>query len=161
PAAATATTSPRLIAWRREAHRIQILLQSNSKPHPQRQGPSERPARPPGGEPTASGGRARQDAARADPSCADARASASYVLPVQALCLLHIIHAFQCNALRFTGQCASMSDTDLCFLPATELADAIRAKKVSAVEITSAVLDRIARLEPKLNAFAYLAAEEA
>jgi aspartyl-tRNA(Asn)/glutamyl-tRNA(Gln) amidotransferase subunit A len=54
-----------------------------------------------------------------------------------------------------------MSDTDLCFMPATELLDALRAKKVSAVEITTAVLDRIARLEPKLNAFAYVAADEA
>ena len=54
-----------------------------------------------------------------------------------------------------------MNETDLCFTPATELADAIRAKKLSAVEITTAVLNRITRLEPKLNAFAYLAAEEA
>src|SRR5690348_6602546 len=56
---------------------------------------------------------------------------------------------------------ASMNDTELCFTPATELADAIRARTVSAVEVTSAVLDRITRLEPKLNAFAYLAADEA
>src|SRR5580704_12382317 len=55
----------------------------------------------------------------------------------------------------------TMSDSELCFTPATELVDAIRAKKVSAVEITTAVLDRISRLEPRLNAFAYLAAEEA
>ena len=54
-----------------------------------------------------------------------------------------------------------MNETDLCFTPATELADAIRAKKLSSVEITSAVLNRIQRLEPKLNAFAYLAVEEA
>jgi len=54
-----------------------------------------------------------------------------------------------------------MNETDLCFAPATELTAAIRDKKVSAVEITTAVLKRIARLEPKLNAFAYLAAEEA
>ena len=54
-----------------------------------------------------------------------------------------------------------MNETELCFTPATELVDAIRAKKVSAVEITTAVLDRISRLEPRLNAFAYLAAQEA
>ena len=54
-----------------------------------------------------------------------------------------------------------MNETDLCFTPATELVDAIRAKKLSAVEITTAVLNRIAALEPRLNAFAYLAAEEA
>src|SRR5258707_8336136 len=54
-----------------------------------------------------------------------------------------------------------MDKTDLCFTPATELADAIRAKKLSSVEITSTVLDRIKSLEPKLNAFAHLAAGEA
>ena len=54
-----------------------------------------------------------------------------------------------------------MDKTELCFTPATELAGAIRAKKLSAVEITSTVLERIAALEPKLNAFAHLAAEEA
>ena len=54
-----------------------------------------------------------------------------------------------------------MNETDLLLHPATELADAVRAKKLSAVEITSAVLNCIKRLEPKLNAFAYLAAEEA
>jgi aspartyl-tRNA(Asn)/glutamyl-tRNA(Gln) amidotransferase subunit A len=54
-----------------------------------------------------------------------------------------------------------MDKTDLCFTPATELVGAIRAKKLSSVEITSTVLDRIAALEPKLNAFAHLAAEEA
>ena len=54
-----------------------------------------------------------------------------------------------------------MNETDLCYMPAIELADAIRAKNLSAVEITSAVLNRIKRLEPKLNAFAYVAAEEA
>ena len=54
-----------------------------------------------------------------------------------------------------------MDKTDLCFTPATELASAIRAKKLSSVEITSTVLERIAALEPKLNAFAHLAAEEA
>ena len=54
-----------------------------------------------------------------------------------------------------------MNDSDLCFTAATDLVDAIRAKKLSSVEITRAVLKRIERLEPKLNAFAYLAADEA
>ena len=54
-----------------------------------------------------------------------------------------------------------MDETDLCFTPATELADAIRARKLSAVEITSTVLDRITALEPKLNGFAHLAADAA
>lgn len=54
-----------------------------------------------------------------------------------------------------------MDKTDLCFTPATELLGAIRDKKLSSVEITSTVLERIAALEPKLNGFAHLAAEEA
>src|SRR5215468_2857684 len=54
-----------------------------------------------------------------------------------------------------------MNETDICFTPGAELAQAIRARKLSAVEVTKAVLDRIALLEPRLNAFAYLAAEEA
>src|SRR6266702_6057424 len=54
-----------------------------------------------------------------------------------------------------------MDKTDLCFTPATELVGAIRDKELSSVEITSTVLDFIAALEPKLNAFAHLAAEEA
>src|SRR5882672_1216369 len=54
-----------------------------------------------------------------------------------------------------------MDKVDLCFTPATALVGAIRAKQLSAVEITSTVLDRIARLEPKLNAFAHLGAEQA
>src|SRR4249919_1783091 len=54
-----------------------------------------------------------------------------------------------------------MDKTELCFTPATELAGAIRAKKLSSVEITSTVLERIKALEPKLNAFAHLAADEA
>lgn len=54
-----------------------------------------------------------------------------------------------------------MDKVDLCFTPATELASAIRAKELSSVEITSTVLARIAALEPKLNGFAHLAAEEA
>ncbi|CAN7682020.1 amidase family protein [Bradyrhizobium sp. LjRoot220] len=54
-----------------------------------------------------------------------------------------------------------MDKIDLCFTPATELAGAIRVRKLSSVEITSTVLERIAALEPKLNAFAHLAATEA
>lgn len=54
-----------------------------------------------------------------------------------------------------------MNETDLCFTPATDLAEAVRTRRLSAVEITTAVLNRIGRLEPRLNAFAYLAADEA
>ena len=49
---------------------------------------------------------------------------------------------------------------DLCFMPATEAAALIREKKLSPVELTSAVLARIEALEPKVNAFAALAADK-
>jgi aspartyl-tRNA(Asn)/glutamyl-tRNA(Gln) amidotransferase subunit A len=42
--------------------------------------------------------------------------------------------------------------TDLCFMPATELAGAIRAKQVSPTEALDAVLARIATVNPKINA---------
>ena len=46
-----------------------------------------------------------------------------------------------------------MNDIDLCYTPATELAAMIRAKKLSPVELTRAVLARIEKLNPKLGAF--------
>src|SRR5438477_125616 len=46
-----------------------------------------------------------------------------------------------------------MSDADLCYTSATELAALIRAKKLSPVELTRAVLARIERLNPVVNAF--------
>ncbi len=52
-----------------------------------------------------------------------------------------------------------MGDLDLCFMPATELVSAIKAKKVSPVEVVSAVLARIDALDPELNAFATLTPE--
>ena len=54
-----------------------------------------------------------------------------------------------------------MDDETLAFTPAVELAPLIRATKLSPVELTRVLLERIARLEPKLNAFAYLAADRA
>ena len=54
-----------------------------------------------------------------------------------------------------------MPATDLCFTPATELAAAIRTKKVSPVEVLDAVLARIDRLNPKLNAFCLVTADAA
>ncbi len=47
------------------------------------------------------------------------------------------------------------------FVPATELAELIRTKQLSPVEYMRALLDRIAVLEPKINAFAHLAADQA
>jgi aspartyl-tRNA(Asn)/glutamyl-tRNA(Gln) amidotransferase subunit A len=46
-----------------------------------------------------------------------------------------------------------MANDELCLLSAVELAAAVRAKQVSPVEATRAVLERIERLNPKLNAF--------
>ncbi|MDP6342423.1 MAG: amidase [Alphaproteobacteria bacterium] len=46
-----------------------------------------------------------------------------------------------------------MSAEDLCFRPATELAADIRARRLSPVEVTEAVLARIEALNPVLNCF--------
>jgi aspartyl-tRNA(Asn)/glutamyl-tRNA(Gln) amidotransferase subunit A len=54
-----------------------------------------------------------------------------------------------------------MSDTDLCYMTATDLAAAIRTKKVSPVEVVNAVLDRIEQLNPRLNAFCLVTADAA
>jgi hypothetical protein len=47
------------------------------------------------------------------------------------------------------------------FMPATEWAEKIRTKQFSPVEAMRALLDRITALDPKVNAFAYLAADRA
>ena len=54
-----------------------------------------------------------------------------------------------------------MNSEDLGFMPATKLAEAIRTKKISPVEYTRSLLERIETLEPKVNAFAHLAADQA
>ena len=46
-----------------------------------------------------------------------------------------------------------MSSDDLAFMPATTLAAAIRSRKLSPVEVTRAILERIERLNPRLNAY--------
>jgi len=40
------------------------------------------------------------------------------------------------------------TSTDLCYTPATELGSLIRAKQVSPVEVTTAALARVERLNP-------------
>ncbi len=50
---------------------------------------------------------------------------------------------------------------DLCWLSALELTAQIRAKKISPVEVVDAVLARIERMNPTLNAFCTLTADEA
>ena len=54
-----------------------------------------------------------------------------------------------------------MNREDLCFAPASELAAAVAARDLSPVEIIDTVLERIERLEPRLNAFATLTADRA
>jgi len=54
-----------------------------------------------------------------------------------------------------------MNPTDLCYTPATKLIPLIRSKKLSPVELTRAVLERIEKLNPKLNAFCLVTAEAA
>jgi aspartyl-tRNA(Asn)/glutamyl-tRNA(Gln) amidotransferase subunit A len=55
----------------------------------------------------------------------------------------------------------SSLSTDIATLTAAELAPMIRAKVVSPVELMQAVLERIERLEPEINAFAYLDGDRA
>jgi aspartyl-tRNA(Asn)/glutamyl-tRNA(Gln) amidotransferase subunit A len=54
-----------------------------------------------------------------------------------------------------------MTSEDLGFLPAIQLAELIRTKQLSPVEYTRTLLERIETLEPKVNAFVYLAADQA
>jgi aspartyl-tRNA(Asn)/glutamyl-tRNA(Gln) amidotransferase subunit A len=54
-----------------------------------------------------------------------------------------------------------MADTSLAFMPATELAAAIRSRHVSPVEVTRAALDRINRAQPVLNAFITISEDQA
>ena len=54
-----------------------------------------------------------------------------------------------------------MRSDDLCWLSATELAALVRTKKVSPVEILSAVLDRIDTVNPRLNAYVLVVADQA
>ncbi|HET6605813.1 MAG TPA: amidase family protein [Rhodopila sp.] len=54
-----------------------------------------------------------------------------------------------------------MNAEDLGYLPATQLAAMIRSKQISPVEYMQALLGRIEATEPKVNAFAYLAADQA
>jgi aspartyl-tRNA(Asn)/glutamyl-tRNA(Gln) amidotransferase subunit A len=54
-----------------------------------------------------------------------------------------------------------MNSEDLCFASAIDLARLIHSRALSPVELVQAVLQRIERLEPRLNAFALLTAEMA
>jgi aspartyl-tRNA(Asn)/glutamyl-tRNA(Gln) amidotransferase subunit A len=54
-----------------------------------------------------------------------------------------------------------MTSTDLCFTPATELVRLIRGKALSPVELTRAVLERLERINPTINAFCTVTADRA
>jgi len=54
-----------------------------------------------------------------------------------------------------------VSDLDLCFTPATELLALYKRRKVSPLEVTKAVLAQIERLNPTLNAYCTVAADDA
>ena len=51
--------------------------------------------------------------------------------------------------------------SELTYMPATELAQAIRSRRVSSVEVTQHFLSRIERLDPQLNAYLALASDQA
>lgn len=55
----------------------------------------------------------------------------------------------------------TVSTTDLCFTSAADLLNLYRMRSLSPVEVTQAVLDRIERLNPKLNAYLYVDADGA
>lgn len=54
-----------------------------------------------------------------------------------------------------------MTNADIGFTPATKLAEMIRRKTISPTEAMRAILERIAAVDPKVNAFAHLAADRA
>jgi amidase len=54
-----------------------------------------------------------------------------------------------------------MSDLDICFLTATEMARRLRAKDLSAREVVAAHLRQVGRVNPKVNAVVTLVAEQA
>ena len=54
-----------------------------------------------------------------------------------------------------------MSTSDIIYMPAVEMAATIREKKLSPVQVINAVLNRIDKLNPKLNAYCTLLAEDA
>ena len=52
-----------------------------------------------------------------------------------------------------------MNADDLCFTPATKLVSLFRRARVSPLELMQAVLARIERINPKLNAYCTVAPE--
>ncbi|MCI0864870.1 MAG: hypothetical protein J4N69_11575, partial [Chloroflexi bacterium] len=54
-----------------------------------------------------------------------------------------------------------MAATDIAFLSATELGSAIQSKEVSPVEAVEAYLERIERIDPQVNAYITVCADQA
>jgi aspartyl-tRNA(Asn)/glutamyl-tRNA(Gln) amidotransferase subunit A len=54
-----------------------------------------------------------------------------------------------------------MNATDLAYTPATDLVASIRSKALSPVDVTRAVLERVAQVNPKINAFCTVTADTA
>jgi Asp-tRNA(Asn)/Glu-tRNA(Gln) amidotransferase A subunit family amidase len=54
-----------------------------------------------------------------------------------------------------------MNNDEICFMPATMLASEIRDRRLSAVEVVRAFLDRITRVNPALNAYVTLCEAQA
>src|SRR5262245_32096224 len=54
-----------------------------------------------------------------------------------------------------------MTNLELCFLPAADLAAGIRRGDFSAAEVTRAFLDRIERVDPRVNSYVTVLAEQA
>ena len=57
------------------------------------------------------------------------------------------------------GKC--MSTDEICFMSATDLAEKVRSRRLSAVEVVQAFLARIDRVNPSLNAYITVCAEQA
>ena len=54
-----------------------------------------------------------------------------------------------------------MNELEICYMPAVEMAEAVKTKRLSPVEIMDAVLQRIERLNPEVNAYCTLVSEDA
>ena len=54
-----------------------------------------------------------------------------------------------------------MVQNEICFMPATELAERLRSRRLSASEVVQAFLERIRRVNPSLNAYVTLDEERA
>jgi len=52
-------------------------------------------------------------------------------------------------------------DEKLCYMPALEMAEAIRKREISCIEVVDAILERIEKINPKINAYCTVLTEEA